>query len=126
MREIMLAITDYYQVTVEDIKGESRKGDLPEARKMACYLLSNKVKAIHIAIYLKLSRYYVYTATKDISFYINTYPNFKQRAMEIQRKSLELKKKELEAFLQTSIHLEPSIVYEKQKELEQINNQINN
>lgn len=126
MLEVVVAVAEYYQLTVEELKGKSRKGDLPEARKMACYLLRNTAGKRYIAAYLRLPREYVYQSIKDISFYINTYSKFKQRAMEIEQKSLIKKREELESFLKNNYNADKGIIHEKQRELKQINNQINN
>lgn len=126
MHHLVMIIAKKYNVSTQDIVGKNRKGNLPEARKMSCYLLRKKYKESEIAVYLNLTREYVYSAAKDMEFYINTYPNLKQKAMSIEN-TIVLKEeaKKIEEWLQKNFEANPTVVFEKQQQLRNINHKIN-
>lgn len=125
MRREIRIVAQHYQVSEVDIMGKSRKGNLPEARKMICYLLRNKYHKKEIAKQLNLTFKYVYVAIIDMRFFINTYAQLKQRAMSIEN-TLQLERQaiQIEGWLRENYEEAPHLVFEKQKELETINQKL--
>lgn len=125
MHRVLDVVLSVYDISYYQLVGKSRKGKLPEARKMACYFLLKNSRATEIAELLRVDISYIQRACDDISFYLKKYPKIEQRAMSIENTlGLQQKATEIEQWLLKNYNHETTIVHEKQKELASINQKL--
>lgn len=74
MDEIIEAVVKVYGITEAELTSKSQAGNLPEARKMAAYLLSIKHSKPAIAKRLNRKRRVIYRGIDTIKFQIDHYP----------------------------------------------------
>lgn len=86
--------------------------------------MSYYIKQCYIAKELGVDKSNVSRFTKQVAFYLKRYPNIKYKVMQIH-KDLTAKKTELEQWLVDNYNADIMLVREKQKELENVINQLN-
>lgn len=121
---IMKAISSSYCVAEADILGSSRKGKLPEARKLACYFLGQFFSRKYVSSILGINQSNVCRFIKEVLFYIKRYQPIRDKMMTINTE-LQAKREELQNWLTVFYNAEPTLVFEKQQELDNIINQLN-
>ncbi len=117
-----------YDISLDDIRGESRKKPLPEARRMIAFLLfKSRFKQTEIANKINCSRSLISRAVEKHLFELTHYEDVAKKYLKtkrIMKINLETRIKQLENWLTENPEADWILRHDKIKELADLNEEL--